>query len=199
MARKFLFLFLSFQFTSCSFILSTFYGVKNLKKFEQEKCEKFISDIDFKGVQYLQLYVDSNLTSFVKNNFLDKHLRNDFLQPIQMLYFVNDTLKSAHINCYAQGSANKLDWNVDHRFDEFLPKSAFPIDSLNFKAKIYCEVLGLENGEKDKNIVIIHWTRMLEKQSRIAIEIVLDNLIRFKQEENYRIVLVNNDKRFIEV
>ena len=101
--------------SSCSAIMSSMYGVKRIKRFDQQNYDNFIAKAkeytDFVAIvsthdQYRQLI----------NLGKDSVEKKDFGQPVQMLYFENGILASYHINCYAKGGVSNINWNKDNRF-----------------------------------------------------------------------------------
>lgn len=198
MRKVWLFILIAISFSNCSRILSKLYGVNDLKKFDKEKCEKFISSIDKKGIKTYSFYADTNSYQCIRRIPLSKKIRKDFSQPVQIIYFNEDSLVSFHANCYAQGKVSNIDWNVNGRFDRFIPLSAIPLDSARFSLNDFAKCYSGEKPVKEKKYtVIIYWSRMLEKISGTAITTVINNIIRFNKKEEVVIYLINNDQSFI--
>lgn len=185
--------------TGCSAILSKMYGISTLKKFDKEKCEQFVSTIDKKNIKFFSYYADTNSYNCVRKIPISNGVKKDFSQPIQIIYFNNDSLVSFHANCYAKGSASNLNWNIDNRFNQFIPKTAIDIDSAKFSIKDFSKCYPNQLIVKEKKVtVIIYWTLMLEKISKTAIETVINNIQNNKVENDVVVYLINNDQSFIE-
>lgn len=183
----------------CSAILSKLYGIKTIHTFDQNKCEKFINTINFKNIAYYNYYIDSTAFKFYCESSINKKHKKDLSQPIQIIYFENDNVTSFHANCYARGSLTNLNWNVNDRFNYFIPQSAIKTDSLgiNFTKVKHC--FNINNITTGNSIAIcIIWTRMFEKISKSAMETVIKNLTDNNAESKVVIYLINNDKSFIE-
>jgi hypothetical protein len=183
----------------CSAILSKLYGIKTIQAFDQNKCEQFIKAINFKNIPYYNYYIDSTaFNSYYESSVKKKH-KKDLSQPIQILYFENDSLISFHANCYASGSLTNLNWNVNERFNYFIPKSAIKTDSIGINLTKVKNCFNINNTTSENSISIcIIWTRMFEKISKSAIETVIKNLTDNNSESKVVIYLINNDKSFIE-
>lgn len=186
-------------FTSCGVIISKLYGINTLQKFDKKKCEKFVSSIDKKNIKFISYYADTNSYKCVRKMPISDKVKKDFSQPIQIIYFNNDSLVSFHANCYARGSVSNLNWNTDNRFNQFIPKSAVALDSAKFTIKDFSKCYPNQVIEKEKKTtVIIYWTLMLEKISKTAIETVISNIQNNNVENDVVIYLINNDQSFIE-
>lgn len=183
----------------CSAILSKLYGIKTIRSFEQEKCEQFINTINFGNIRHYNYYIDSTAFKCYYESAINKKHNKDLSQPIQILYFENDSLTSFHANCYASGSLTKLNWNVNERFNYFIPHSAIRTDSVRISLNKAKNCFNINNTLKEDSITIcIIWTRMFEKISKSAIETVVKNLRDNNSESKAVIYLINNDKSFIE-
>lgn len=184
-------------FSGCSLILSKMYGVNYIDDFNRENYEKFLSSIEIK--KYESIVCDSiDFTKIISLGNTKKQ-KNDLGQPVQILYFEGNLLKSYHANCYAKGSMTNLNWNTEHRFDFFPPISALDKDSISLTLNDFEKKLQIEMvSEKNDYTIIIFWTLMLEKVSKSAINIVNENLTKYNgnNNSNVKIYLVNTDKYF---
>ena len=174
------------------------YGIHELKGFDREKCEKFISDIDWKGLNHNSVFADSSsfrCASRIPSS--SSGMRKSFGQPVQIMYFRNDSLISFHVNCLARGGLFNLNWNTGNRFASFPPQSAASLDSvtISYRDLVQCYP-ELNQYKSGKYNVVIVWTLMLEKISRSAIKTVISNTIRFEEGQNVSICLINADKCF---
>ena len=183
---------------SCRAMLLKQYGVSELKKFDLIRYTNFIYQLDTSGINIQHFYADTNSYKCIRKISQSKKTQKDLGQPIQLIYFVGDSLRSFHANCYAPGVKKNLNWNYLNRFETFPPRSAVQLDSMNFKLKSFsdCYVSG-KIKEKTKFTVIIYWTLMLEKMSRTAIDVVFENIRKFKKQQNVIVYLINNDQSFL--
>ena len=161
--------------SSCSAIMSSMYGVKRIKRFDQQNYDNFIAKAkeytDFVAIvsthdQYRQLI----------NLGQDSVEKKDFGQPVQMLYFDNGILASYHINCYAKGGVSNINWNTDNRFSSFIPQTAVKHSIGDKKLSDYTKIYPELASSSDKPYtILIFWTNMLPKISLSAIKTVADN------------------------
>lgn len=182
-------------FTGCSFILSNLYGVKQLKQFNQKDYESFLAKLP-ESVSYTTIISSEEQYKQVIAIGKNKSQQNDFGQPIQILYFESELLKSFHANCYAKGGISNLNWNTDKRFSTFLPMTAIEYEEkihLDLYKKIFPEI---QNLHEKKYVVLIFWSNMLRKVSLSAVETIVENIKQFDEIDNTAIYLINSDKFF---
>ena len=161
-------------FSGCEKTMSVLYGVRNIDKFEQERCDDFAASVVRESISLSALVSDSLQFVAYWNLFADTLWKRTAVQPVQILYFMGDTLVSYHVNCYAKGGMASLDWNTDNRFGQFPPQSAVPLTTLQLSFPQIAELYGLE-AKKDLKIVVF-WTNMLAKISKSAVNAALDNI-----------------------
>ncbi len=183
-------------FVNSDFILSKLYGVEKITSFDKKRYEKFVLNIknriDCKSVisdvvQYKQ----------VINLGKDSIQKNNLGQPVKILYFENNELKSFQANCFAEGGITNINWNTDNRFDYFIPKSALNTSNLIFDLEDFSKIYDINSTKK--YTIIVFWTFMLEKISFSAIEIMISNLKRNNVIDKVDVYLINSDKYFLEV
>jgi len=187
---------ISILLSSCSVILSKMYGIKQLNSFNEKEYNNFIAKINNdRCLSYI--ISDSSQYKKVINLGHTQKEKNNLGQPIQILYFEKNVLKSYHINCLAKGSLTNLNWNTDNRFSVFIPKTAVNIDSLKINLKDYINIYpNLKNRNDKRYTILIFWTLMLDKISYSAIETVFSNLKQYKKENETSVILINTDKYF---
>lgn len=133
-----------------------------------------------------------------------EEIKNHY-QPIQATYY-NKTgkLVSFHINCYAGIGIDDnevLNWNQQNAFDNFIPRSAAPVDSILPLPKHLSFVRTFDNNPIDTTgyssfdyTIIIHWGRKWRPvDSQNLISIVKENL-KLVKNKSINILYVNNDK-----
>lgn len=171
------------------------YGINYIDDFNRGNYENFLSSIEIK--KYESIICDSIDFTRVINLGDTKKRKNDLGQPVQILYFEGNLLKSYHANCYAKGGLANINWNTESRFDSFPPISALDKDSINLYLNDFEEILRIGVvPDKKEYTIIVFWTLMLEKVSKSAINIVNENLKRHNENSNVIIYLVNSDKYF---
>ncbi len=186
----------SIIFISCSSLLSKMYGIKQLDGFNKERYNDFISKLKATD-KFYSLVSDTNQYNRVINLGRTAKAKNDLGQPIQILYFENNEVKSFHANCYVTGGLTNLNWNTEDRFSSFLPKSAVNLDSLTITLDDYIKIYpNILNHKNKKYTVLVFWTLMLEKISNSAIETVFANTKKFGKENETSIILINSDEYF---
>jgi len=184
-------------FHSCTRILSKWYGIKELSYFDEKQYNDFISSIDTTQISFLSIVSESEQFKAIVDNATDSAQRKLFYQPVQIIYFKNDSIISYHINCLAGVKSRKLDWNVHDRFGFFPPNTAVDIHNITLSLtqfqKTYSDIL----YDRPYN-VIVFWTLMLEDISKNAIYTVAKNVRNFNMQDSTNIYLINTDKFFID-
>lgn len=182
-------------FSGCEKTMSVLYGVRNIDKFEQERCDDFAASVVRESISLSALVSDSLQFVAYWNLFADTLWKRTAVQPVQILYFMGDTLVSYHVNCYAKGGMASLDWNTDNRFGQFPPQSAVPLTTLQLSFPQIAELYGVE-AKKDLKIVVF-WTNMLTKISKSAVNAALDNVEKHGKDKECEVFIINTDKFFI--
>ena len=192
-------LILTLIFSSCSVILSKMYGIKMIKQFNEQNYLSFISKIR-EEIDFSDIVSDSIQYTNVMNIVKNVKYKQYFGQPVQILFFEKNKIKSFHVNCSAKGKLTNLNWNTEDRFLTFPPKSAINIDSLYIELEDYNKIYKGINLNSNKNYtVIIFWTFLLEKISYSAIQTVIENINNFDKLYDTNIYLINTDKYFASV
>lgn len=182
-------------FSGCEKTMSVLYGVRNIDKFEQERCDDFAASVVRESISLSALVSDSLQFVAYWNLYGDTLWKKTAVQPVQILYFMGDTLISYHVNCYAKGGMASLDWNTDNRFGQFPPQSAVPLTTLQLGFSQIAKIYGLE-AKKDLKIVVF-WTNMLTKISKSAVNEVFDNIEKHGKDKECEVFIINTDKFFI--
>ena len=174
------------------------YGYRPLKSFEQKKCDRFAKSIDRHTVSICPIIGDSVQFAAYRNLSSDSLWRDwRLVQPMQILYFANDSLVSFHRNCTARGKLFSLDWNYDNRFGQFPPKSADSLTGAGLTFQEISEIYHLPANDQVPCHVVIFWTNMFRRISKDAVNTVLNNIEKFDMSEKCDIFLINNDKSYL--
>ncbi len=193
MKTQILLLILTLAFlASCNTLMPMLFGLQEIHGYNAEQCEKF----------YRKLPNDFALTPLVCNEEQFRQVSNlgadsmqmkDLYQPLKIMYFHGDTLVSYHINCYCPPTLGfNLNWNFNHQFDEFPPRTSVPLDGYALKRSDMQAVFPEIAGEKDYT-VLVFWTNMLHKVSKGEVKTVYKNLRRFCHLNDVDVYLVNVD------
>ncbi len=178
-------------FPSCSVLLSKIYGVEELKSFNEKEYNNFVTHLVEKYDLSSIISDTIQYKNIIKQGRSSKE-KNNLGQPVQILYFDDNMIKSYHANCYAKGSLSNLNWNTEDRFSVFPPKSAILSDSLAINLEDYIDIYPNITIQKDKKYtIVIFWTQMLSKVSKAAIETVFFNIKKFKKEKETLVTLIN--------
>jgi hypothetical protein len=169
------------------------YGYKPLKQFDQNNYDQMITSVldqDFKINHTVSDYGQFDAYRTCIQDSLWQH--QTAVQPVQILYFKKDLLRSYHINCTAKGGLSNLNWNTDQRFETFPPVSAVPITPQMQNLSKIRDIYGIDDDSE--YLIVVFWTNMLPKISKSAIETVKANLRKNDALNKATIVLVNTDK-----
>ncbi len=169
------------------------YGYKPLKQFDQKDYDLMITSVldqDYKISHIVSDYEQFDAYRTYIQDSLWQH--QTAVQPVQILYFKKDLLRSYHINCTAKGGLSNLNWNTDQRFETFPPVSAVPITPQMQNLSKIRDIYGI--NDDSEYLIVVFWTNMLPKISKSAIETVKANLRKNGALNKATIVLVNTDK-----
>ncbi len=178
--------------TSCNTLAPMIFGFREINGYDAEQCEKFYRKLpnDF---AFTPLVCNEEQFRQVSNLGADSMQMKDLYQPLKIMYFHGDTLVSYHINCYCPPTLGfNLNWNFNHQFDEFPPRTSVPLDGYALKRSDMQAVFPEIAGEKDYT-VLVFWTNMLHKVSKGEVKTVYKNLRRFCHLNDVDVYLVNVD------
>ena len=179
---------------SCNTLAPMLFGFREINGYDAEQCEKFYKKLP-KDFAFTPLVCDEKQFRQVSNLGADSMQMKDLYQPLKIMYFHGDTLVSLHINCYCPPTLGlNLNWNYDHQFDGFPPRSSVALDGYTLKRTDLQVVFPEIEGKKDY-IVLVFWTNMLHKISRSEIKTVYRNLKKFGSSTGSvaEVYLINND------
>jgi len=190
-------------FSGCGFIFNGLYGIKNVKSVDDKIVLAYGKK--FNIPQDKSYILDSSYASFIKKQDTSKYSvqMNNHLQPLQALYFdENSKLISYHINCYAGGFPN-LNWNINQNMEVFPPLQQAPVDSLVSLALIQScihSVVGDKRIDSTKysNTVVVFWTRFMGRQTKRFVETVQQN-VNLSKGKPVNVIYINNDNFFSEL
>jgi len=188
---------------SCNYAIQKVYGIKTLTEFNDIEYKK-INNIFTSQYTNITESIISSDTSFLQYSTIDTSFRNITKQPIQILYFKSDSLKSYQANCFAPGNlVGHLNWNYENRFGHYFPISAVNVSDkhLNLSDILHIyniEMLSDNMGLGSKEVIVFFWTTMLKKQSEQTFKTIVENIALHKQRNEYpSIICINTDNFFI--
>ena len=168
------------------------YGVTPITSYSESSDIKFLTDLKSK-LDYKHIVSDSTQFSSLGQFVLSEKLAKNLYQPIQLFYFENDSLKSYHINCTAKGGLTNINWNTAQRFEQFIPKSAVQLDSINLTLSKLKLIYPSIKNEK-KYTIVIFYSLMFQKISKSAMQTVEQNLERFHKVSETDVYFINIDR-----
>jgi len=182
---------------SCKPIMYKIYGIEPIKSFDQNKYNetiKFFNSNNFENNVFSYL---GEAKSFDEYSSLDTVRKNTLKQPIQILYFEGNVLKSFHANCFAKGSmTGNLNWNYDNKFNSFIPKSAINLEKTDINLSDIKRIYNITDKTQGITIVFF-WTNFLRKNSLEAFKVITNNLKSYSMNNDITILTINTDYSFI--
>ena len=180
--------------SSCNTLMPMLFGFREINGYDAVQCEKFYKKLP-KDFAFTPLVCDEKQFRQVSELGADSMQMKDLYQPLKIMYFHGDSLVSFHINCYCPPTLGfNLNWNYDHQFNVFPPRSSVDLDGYTLKRADLQAVFPEIKGEEEYT-VLVFWTNMLYKISRSEIRTVYRNLKRFGPSTGSRveIYLINID------
>lgn len=183
----------------CDSIMYKMYGIKKLQVFDDSLYNHSLNSMirNYSGSYYS---IVSHEDEF-KNYHMDYHNLGDknIKQPIQILYFKEDSLLSFRANCYAKGNIfGQLDWNYNGAFDSFVPESAIHIAANTPNLRKLFETYHIPEEKRNDVTILFFWNNMLLKQSKSAFETIVKNInVHSNLSDGVSIILINTDKPYI--
>jgi len=197
----YLFLLVGLLLCSCNAVLTKLYGIKKIEKFDVTQYDKTLKLFVSKYDSSLCVSYIGTESEFMEYRSIDEENKKNLSQPIQILYFSDDTLKSFHVNCYAKGNLfGKLDWNYNKQFSTYYPTSAIEslIENNTMKLSNLSSIYNI-NKLDNRACIVFFWTNFMKKQCLIAFDTVVENITKNVRDKNDYplIILINNDHSFI--
>ena len=178
--------------TGCSALMPLLLGLQEIDGYNAEQCAKFYKKLP-EDFAFTPVVCDDEQFFAVSNLGADSMQMKDLYQPLKIMYFHGDSLVSLHINCYCPPTLGfNLNWNYNHQFEVFPPRTSVPLDGYALKRSDMQAVFPEIAGEKGYT-VLVFWTNMLHKISKSEIKTVYKNLKKFGQLDEVDVYLINND------
>lgn len=168
-----------------------------MTNFDQQKYDQ---TIDYFNTQYDETKIHHHIGDehkFSQYADLDSTLTNTLKQPIQILYFDEDVLRSFQANCFAKGSlSGNLDWNYNNRFESFFPKSAVTLENNKIKLSDIKRIYNINDTTEGVTIVFF-WTNFMRKNVMKAFDQINDNIKSFASDTAINLITINTDYSFM--
>jgi len=186
---------------SCQPLMKALVGMKKPRALSDSEISKIAQKY---GIGEADVYkLDTARFWVTLESIGDSAKQKDWYQPLQVKAF--DSLGNSHfhlINCNIGGFPN-LDWNRFNTFD------TYPLDigrlkkvdtsfALDTELKMLIPINGVLPLTSSKNIesVIVYWNRMMHKQSKSLIEIVM-HYKTVHDSLDIKVYFVNTDAMFV--
>lgn len=181
--------------TGCSALMPLLLGLQEIDGYNAEQCAKFYKKLP-EDFAFTPVVCDDEQFFAVSNLGADSMQMKDLYQPLKIMYFHGDSLVSLHINCYCPPTLGfNLNWNYNHQFEVFPPRTSVPLDGYALKRSDMQAVFPEIAGEKGYT-VLVFWTNMLHKISKSEIKTVYKNLKKHGPSTGsgtVEVYLINND------
>lgn len=179
--------------SGCSSIAKTVFGIEELREFDSKRVESFLTESQ-NTIDCTQIVATEDQVDSMIRLDLDSNMMQHRAQPVQVLYFDNDSLAFYHINCYTQSGFMSFDWNNYGSFDSFPPTPGVVEDIHGSMALDKYRAIFPDLKTETRYTIIILWSNMLRKVSRKAVKTVADNI---RGHSDCAVVLVNTDRWWI--
>jgi hypothetical protein len=187
--------------SSCQSLLMSVTGIHNPKKVTNEEimvCAKQFA-IENENVYVIDTISYWDFVADLKKT--DSLTFKNLMQPLQMKIFSGkDSLLCYLLNCNVGGLPN-LKWNRYHSLETFPPTSP-PITPvkytlpLNKDTQFYKPIKTIAADSTPDATVVVFWSKMMGRQSKVLINEALAYRNRFKQY-HLRILFVNTDNLYL--
>lgn len=128
-------------------------------------------------------------------------LAKNHMQPLQALYFNKQgKMISWHINCLAEASMGRVNWNKSNVMEIFPPRSALAPDTILSLATLLNMISPLALTTKDDKALydytlVVYWNSFMGRASKSLIRSVKDNL-KLSGQSRVKVLWVNNQNDF---
>lgn len=180
---------------SCSFI----YGIKKPKLLTDAIILSMSSSVGIPpGEKVAGIDTAVYMEMIHKIEKQNKTVAHDFIQPMMIKFFIDDTLNSYMVNCYVQGFP-KLHWKETGFFDSIPPVNKF---NLHYTERLVDEmksikILSQSTIEHKKYTILVYWSEFMEKQSKGLIE-NSRNFLLMPSSKEIEIIYINIDNLYVE-
>lgn len=172
------------------------FGFKTITKFDNEKYETFVSEINRPDLATHFSICDSTYFFNISSHSLSNKYRSLMLQPVQAYLFEDTELKFFVANCLVPPKFSNLNWNHLNKFESFPPVNSVKTDSFNLNLHAFKSILP-QDKINFKYVYIINWTFMAERQTKNLINQVYQNIDKFNKNDSIMVIINNSDDFYI--
>lgn len=180
--------------TGCSVMAKMIFGIEEIKEYDEGRVETFLAESQRK-VPCTQLVATAAQVDNLIRLDLDTNMMQHRGQPVQVLYFDNDSLVFYHINCYTQYGPLSYDWNHYGSFDRFPPAPTIVDDPHGSMTLGHYRAILPGVQSDSRYTVVILWNNMLRKVAAKAVDAVATNT---QGRSDCTVVLVNTDRWLVD-
>ncbi len=183
--------------SNCTFIAMQITGMKKIKHITDK--DILNTAVKFQIENYPVYKINDTL--YLKNILLldDTLLQQNLLQPLQLIYYKNDSVIFHLVNCFITGFPN-LNWekSINQYINSQIPNQIKTPFSLN---DYYTMIISLHNSinntsvKHNRNTIIVFYNSFMNKQSNILINTIL-NYDKNGEFANSQKIFINTDNLY---
>gem|GEM_PF-4865195 len=177
----------------CAFIL----GIHDPVYVSETELKKTAPDFDIENQVLATIDTAEYRNHIRKIEGTSKIVAHDFMQPMMVKIFVNDTLNAYLVNCYVQGFPG-LNWMATSFFDSLPPVNKLHLVYHEFlHDEMRClELLERKPLDHKKYVILVYWSCFTKKQSRSLIKSAY-HFLKYDPGNETEIIFVNADNLFV--
>lgn len=180
--------------SGCSMMAKAVFGIDEIKKVDNKRIEAFLIESQ-RTIPCTQIVASTTQVDSIIRLDLDSNQMQHRAQPVQVLYFDDDSLIFWHINCYTQSGFLSYDWNNRGSFDHFPPSPTVVEDSHHSMTLNRYRTIIPELKSTTRYTVIVQWCNVLPKVSNKAVKAVATNS---KGRDDCTVYLLNADRWWVD-
>jgi hypothetical protein len=179
---------------ACVPISNAIVGFKQPKSLNEKEILKLANQ--FKIQEFPVFELDTSYSNFIKSKIKGLRERHVLVQPILILFFIQDTIVSINNNCFFPGLPN-INWNEFGTFNSFPPKSGYNSNELkNIQIKdikrffhpLNSKAIQV-NNESFNKILLVNYNRTYKRQCKNLTKLLLNKY----KNDSQTIFFINND------
>lgn len=179
--------------SGCSVLTKAIFGIEEIKKVDYKRIEAFLVESQ-QMVACTQIVASTSQVDSIIRLDLDSNQMQHRGQPVQILYFEDDSLFFWHINCYTQSGFLSYDWNNHGYFNHFPPSPTVVEDSHHSMTLDRYRTIIPELKSTTRYTVILQWCNVLPKVSIGAVKALATNI---GNRNDCTVYLLNTDQWWV--
>lgn len=188
--------FLIITLSSCSILFKNIFGFKTIKEIKSEDYQKFVDECYEEDINMSFITSDSLSSEKISAFGLSYDYKKLLKQPMQAMLFNQDALVFFVANCLVPPKLPNLNWNHQEKFESFPPKNTINIDSFNITRQDLSSTITFPT-KKYKYLYVVNWNLMSNRQAKLLIEEVKENITKFSIKDSTLLILNNTDDFFL--